>query len=332
MPDSLSFNPATGFPAWLTLDYEVLCNNLFSCQRPVIDLSLPLLSRIRHELEAPLQHAGNKFVAAANPSVLAAINPDFTRILLPGANQGDIGCANSGIVPVLSDYASILALSNQAQNDDQRYSFLYQIRTLDDRFSDDFSGFKSVLAHLPGLSMVDLAGVLIDCELDESSITMLQRQLSAFTSEPLLISYNQPGTMRLFSWEILGLSDRIISTAFTAGFWAYPFAVERKEILFRVDLGRAQGLPEVFPALINGIEARPVRVDLNFSVLAIPDQSRHLPARCCGCFVGGSISEPLSPHAWERLALKNYLQHCNQLPIYLTKDGNVEEILPLTAF
>lgn len=325
VPEPANFQP--NFPAWLTVDLEVLLNNLIHGHKEILDLSSPILQRIWHELSLPLRQIGVNMVAAKDVATLARVPADFTRILLPGASPGSIGGANLGIIPVLDDFASVLALSNQAQSAECRYPFLLRVRTLEACFSTPDLGLKEILARLDTVSMVDLVGLMLEYPCQPADLSQLKLLLSAFSKTPMLIGEQFQAPMNLFSWNILGIGAEVLPTPFQAEFWAYPFTRQGNEILFRCDLGKAQGLPDNFPAKIEGNDARVVETDLYFSILAVSANELELPARCRGCLVGGSLSQPLSPHAWQNLDLKTFLQHAGQLPIYLIKSGEIEELV-----
>jgi hypothetical protein len=313
------------FPAWLTLDLEITIQNLFACKKQVFDISPPLFARIWKNLELSLQQAGVEFIASRDLNALLKVSESFTRILLPGIAGPLTGCAHQGIVPVLSDYADVLSLSNQAQQDDRRYSFILRLQTLNRRFFSEDSGFNSVLSRLDSLSMVDLAGVLIEASATENEIAALGRKLAAFCDKPLLVSKNVEKTNQIFSFSLLGLSENVRPNPLKIEFWAYPFAVERDEVLLRIDLGRAQGLPASFPACIGNLPASIKKVELNHSIISIKDQNAQLPARCRGTLLGGGIAETISPHSWDFCELKSLLHHCGNFPVYLCRDGKLIE-------
>ncbi|MFZ5951317.1 MAG: hypothetical protein ACOYXC_11455, partial [Candidatus Rifleibacteriota bacterium] len=121
------------------------------------------------------------------------------------------------------------------------------------------------------------------------------------------------------------LSGEISTASFTLGFWGQPFAEKNGEIFFRIDLGRADGLPENFPVMFADQCGRVVEAGVQHSILAFADRGGQLPAKCPIFSAGGSISNPMSPHAWNLKDLKIFLMNFSGFPVYLKKNGKIIE-------
>ena len=277
MHENQFFPAPPSFPAWLTVDLEIIVQNLFADKKQVFDISLPLFARIWEHLSLHLQQAGVDFIASREVNALTRVSESFTRILLPGAAGPLPGCAHLCIIPVLSDYAQVLTLSNQAQQDDRRYSFILRVQTLNSRFFSEASGYNSILSRLDSLSMIDLAGALLETTANANELAALRRKLSVFCEKPILISKDLATTNSFFSFSLLGMSENVLPTPLKIEFWAYPFAAADGEILLRIDLGRAQGLPAQFPVYVGDLPAHVREVGLNQSIISVKDEMAQLP-------------------------------------------------------
>ncbi|MFZ5949211.1 MAG: hypothetical protein ACOYXC_00780, partial [Candidatus Rifleibacteriota bacterium] len=293
VPDALVVVPDSGFPAWMVVDYDVVARNLFQARKAGVNLSIPVLADLWPEIAEDCLRAGLSLVAAGKAEILARCGEGFERLLLKSYRESDLGCVAAGIIPVLHRYSQLLALSNHAQMLDKRCRFYLKADNTPDRFFSEEYGFASIVERLPGLPMIDLAGLAIDGAIDERRVNSLRRALGQVSENPRIVDVNESGD--LISWEILGLSGEISTASFTLGFWGQPFAEKNGEIFFRIDLGRADGLPENFPVMFADQCGRVVEAGVQHSILAFADRGGQLPAKCPIFSAGGSISNPMSP-------------------------------------
>ncbi|MEW6711717.1 MAG: hypothetical protein AB1403_17985 [Candidatus Riflebacteria bacterium] len=323
MPEILAAVPDSVSPAWLVVDYDVIARNLFQGGKIGVNLSVAVLADLWPEIAEDCLRAGLSLVAADNAEILARCSEDFERLFLKSYRESDLGCVAAGIIPVLHRYSQLLALSNQAQMLDRRCRFYLKADNVADRFFSEEYGFASIVERLPGLPMIDLVGLAIDGPIDERKINSLRRALGSVAENPKIVDVSEPGD--LISWEILGLAGEISTASFTLGFWGQPFAEKNGEVLFRIDVGRADGLPETFPVMFADQAGRIVETGLKHCILAFADHGGQLPAKCPIFSTGGSVSNPLSPHSWKLLDLKIFLMNFSRFPVYLKKNGQIVE-------
>lgn len=335
-----SYLPSKEYSSWIALNYEVLFKNLsdLNAHTSVIDLSLPLLAKVWSRVEDKILRAGFTYCASNRPTDLLEVSSQFKRILLPSFKPHELGYATEGLIPVLSSYSEILALSNMAQNHDCRPEYFLRIRTLDDKFgSGDFGHFE-IMQKVGSLPMIDMVGAFIDFDSTTQQIKKLSRDLKSVCSqtEPVIIQASNRLTTetekKLVCWELVGLGEQIRPIAFEAGFWAFPIVTKDNTTLFKVDLGKANGLPEKFVAQIGPFDAKLVQVELDHTIFSVDDFAFDTPQPYKGFLIGSNIANPVSQHSWGIDDLRNFLLHTSEKPLYLINAETVEEILPFRAF
>ena len=330
MPENFFFSTTADFPAWIEFDYQVLRENILRCRPEIFDLSIQLFARIWDKISSDLQLCGTKIVVGADSQKLAALGSEFERILRPGFKPGEFGCAKAGVISVLTRYSQLLALSNQAQSDDCRYRFLLRISTMSDYFSSSEFGWQEIVQRLGSLPMIDLVGFWLENEVGAQQRAILRRHLTAENS--FFIDDISSSPLSSASWQILGLGKEVLPVPFSVRFWAYPFLIENSRVLLRIGLGQVNGLPERFPVMVENRSAEVIERGIDHCVIAIDKPGDNLPARCAGHLLGGNVSEPVSPHSWHAQDLKCFLQHWQELPVYMKDAEQVFEFLPVSVF
>lgn len=312
---------------WMLIDYDGLRHNLQQLQCEILDLSLPVFANIWQTLQADALRIGIWGVTARNPRLLAATASDFKRILLPGFPPGSEGYAEAGIIPVLSCFSQILALSNQAQYLGRRCQFMLQVKTDFPGISSEETGFNEILTRLESLAMIDPAGAFFDFNADERLIQTYRRQLKSFNPAPIILAEESSasGCTSISSWEPLGIGKEALATPLSIGFRAFPVSKCNGEIIYRLEAGLAHGLPRNFPAFIGQRTARVLDSTLQFSLLATTDEGQEAAKIEFGFLLGGTLSSSLSPHSWDLLDLKNFLQHCSEVPAYIEKADSISK-------
>ena len=326
---NLSLIPDNDAPSWLKVDLNIIRKNLLSLdpEKSVIDLTAPFISKSWQYIEEDVIRTGIKTIASRNPKDLLPANKHFRKILLPGFSKDQLGYAAKDIVPVIGNYEEILALSNLAQENDSRISFLIRIKTLNENFSFGEYGYYDLIGKVRMLPMVDFAGVYFDtncsAKVNEKKFVRNIYKVSDTSDLLLLACENDTDfkeTKKLRSWPLGGISEDIMPLAISAGFLAYPVNKVDNETIFRIDIGLKDGLPLTFPALIEQFNAEVKEINLYYTILGVKEFSSNRPYPYHGIFIGRQLGENVSQHQWEQIHLKNYLLHFKQRIHYFDSD------------
>lgn len=336
MLDSI-LSPDRNSSFWIKVDHDSLLSNVVqAAQRAeIIDLSLPLFRQLWPYIEEDVVRAGIKGVTGSSIPVLLSASNELERILKPASRQSDKGYARAGIVPVLSSVSECLALSNLAQGLDQRMPFLIHVRSTDsDAPSGDWS-LESICEKVPTLPMIDLSGFYLRFSPAARLIGYFKRLLhtAEAVNQRIICPASASGEMLAgvsycSMWENLAIdSSKSACFPLEIGCWAYPVRTGADYQVFQADIGRLHGLPEDFPAIIEGEPAKLQKIATDYCefVTQRPLEGP-FPARVL--LTGGSAYQSIELREWRVEDLKNLLGHLENCPIYLQKKERLIEIIP----
>jgi hypothetical protein len=323
---SSSHIPDIDVSAWLKVNLSILKKNLLSldAEKNIIDLTPPFLSKAWQYIEEDVIRLGINIIASKNPQDLLRADNHFLKILLPGFSKTQLGYAAKNIIPVISSHEEILALSNLAQENDARISFLIKIQTLNKEFSSGTHGYYDLIGKIRMLPMVDFAGIFFDVHNSKSfnQKSFINDLKKASDKKDLLLISCEDGTdlkggKMLTSWPVAGICQKVMPLAISAGFIAYPVEKIEEEIIFKIELGLRHGLPEKFPALIEQFNVEVKETRIYNTILGVKDFVSERPYPYQGIFIGRQSGENISQHQWNQTLLKNFLLHFKQKTIFL---------------
>ncbi|MGM0598973.1 MAG: hypothetical protein ACQETH_04045 [Candidatus Rifleibacteriota bacterium] len=310
-----------GASSWLKVDLNICRKNLLALDREncVIDLTPPFINKSWQYLEEDVIRSGINIIASRNPQDLLPANNHFCKILLPGFSRAELGYAAKNIIPVVSGFEEILALSNLAQENDTRISFMIHIRTLNEEFSFGDYGYYDLIGKVRMLPMVDFAGVFFDTynSINFNEKNFIRNLYKVSDTNNLLLlccetDTNFKAAKKLTSWPLAGICKEILPLAISAGFIAHPINKTDNETIFRLEIGLSHGLPESFPSMIEGFNARVKEINLYTTILGVKNFASDRPYPYRGILIGRQSGENVSQHQWNHTYLKNYLLHFNK--------------------
>lgn len=274
---------------------------------PMINLFGPFLCKIWKSIEDDLLRFGIKGILCSNSSVLSQIDAKITKILLPGFSIDELGCAQSGILPVIDSMSALCALSNIAQMYDKRLYFLFRIRSLPNMLYCDQHYCESLFNGANVLPMISAAGVYSDFGISNTDLPLLRRMLYECENSADLPIYTSlsaydPQVAQItpfINYESVALCTNITG-AFPCeiSFTAHLIGEKYGHQLFRADIGLKDGLPPVFPIRVDNNEAKVVTVEPDHFIFKIADHYEG-PQPITGYLTGGSPLNPVDLSQWD---------------------------------